>query len=261
MLRTWRRTLPCALGLGGLVILLSGCGNRDRSAQTQNYSVERSPIAASAQQATTPIASSPVPTDSIFRAPVRHELNTTIQSTFTSTPTYTPNPIIVERATLNAMSTATGLAVLTEVATNPTFTPRPTRTTGPTHTPVPLPLGIIPNGDYGIHVCSCGFEDHWRAIVNRNYLEVWAGGYSQPPNQGLVMVITRSLDRGPSSRTFYSTPLAAGSVHVVSVEGLMLTLATQSGEQFKFDASSRQWLSSTPLPSASVVPNTPSPTP
>jgi hypothetical protein len=157
----------------------------------------------------------------------------------TPLPTRTPNPRYLEKIREITTVVETQVAFATYVALTPQ---PPTPTYPPPQTPWPLPTGILPTAHIGIRMCECGFESAWRQVHNNEYLEVFTGHYTNPADQGMVMVLTRTLDYGPTSKYFYNTPARAGSVHIVSVDGMRLTLATPGGQQFVFDAEQRTWI-------------------
>jgi hypothetical protein len=107
-----------------------------------------------------------------------------------------------------------------------------------------LPLGIRESPELGMHVCYCAFNNAWREILNNEYVNAYAGGYREPSDLGLLMVYTMSRDGLRSSGFFqYATPSRVGWVRIESVNGTLLTLLAQNGQQFVFDVQTRTWVS------------------
>jgi hypothetical protein len=94
-------------------------------------------------------------------------------------------------------------------------------------------------------LCECRLGSGWRGIVNGEYMDVWAGAYKYDADQGVLLVFTRTLtlSRSSGERPEYTTPARVGSVRIVAADGLRLTLEAGNGQQFIFDAGTRQWVS------------------
>jgi len=147
------------------------------------------------------------------------------------------------KATLDASNQQTRVARITAVALTPTQPPVPFPLV--TARPVDLPLGIDDYRPGALHGCDCVFNNHWRGRTNGQYIDVYAGAGGLDflhLDQGILMVETSTLNLSDHSLDFYLTPIKAGPVHIVSVDGLRLTLLSTDNTQFVFDADTRTWV-------------------
>ena len=121
----------------------------------------------------------------------------------------------------------------------------PTRTPLPTVTPIPtqLALGIFNNTDLIWPTSKYIFTNGWRDHANNTYLTIFAGGYRDNPQQGVIFVIIRTDDyRQVTELTFYGSPVPAGSLRITAADGSRLTLTATNNQQFIFDVATRQWV-------------------
>jgi hypothetical protein len=134
-----------------------------------------------------------------------------------------------------------------------TSTPTPTPALPPTATPEPastVALGTFdcprPPTPADPPLQSC-----WRGKLNGAYITVGAGlagasptGSTPASNQGVIVVADGTeVYAPPPGSTVYTTPQAVGAVHIRSVEGTRLTLATSDpAVTFVFDLQTRQWV-------------------
>lgn len=180
----------------------------------------------------------------------------------TYTPRFTPRPTRTRLPTITAIPTAqrtaaaaTEIARLTHVAagrearhTRVALTQAPTITPG---RPLPQPsptfiMGELPGcgniNSAGPQAYSC-----WRALIDGQIVEIYAGreGRDGNPAQGLVWVRIRG--QGQQGMSVYQTPQQLGAVRITAVNGSQVTVepvgAATPQQEFVFDIQNRQWLS------------------
>ena len=173
---------------------------------------------------------------------------------------------IGERLTLRSNNgTLFYFDVLTRQWVGPPPTPAPSppthtpgrRPAAPTFTPVigMLP-GCLPFGNGAGIPYNC-----WQGLVNGQLLILKAGvgGYGHDQTQGFVWVNTPEQREDGSD--IYFTPQQIGPVKIVSVNGLIFTLAPAEPGfppvTFVFDLATRQWVTPGPSPVPSSLPPTP----
>jgi hypothetical protein len=147
----------------------------------------------------------------------------------------------------------TALATRVASGTPYMFTPFPIPTTAPQPTPI---LGIAPQcgeADKDFQYGSC-----WSGLVNSEYLFVTSGGSRDNRSQGLLLVVTSTLDlkeHGPLQT--YETPTHAGRIQIAQVTWPRMTLlaAANNGPaaQFAFNLLTRTWETAGPCPLAPVA--------
>lgn len=163
-----------------------------------------------------------------------------------------PAPAATARAEQIEHSKAEALARLT-----PSPGPSPTLSRGPSPVQeISAGLGvIIDDPQTPLRPQAFAGLNQWRKeIAPGRYLSVWAGsegggGITGPTRQGALFVAVHGDTWSDLEQTgFYPTPQVAGAVRVVGATGDRLTLLSQDGATFIFDASSRIFLSSAGLP-------------
>ncbi len=83
------------------------------------------------------------------------------------------------------------------------------------------------------------FVNYWQGHVRDEWVSVYAGSQVADPNQGGVVVVPYGAPPGE----FLPTPVAAGSVTIISAQGTMLTLQAEDGTTFVFDVDSGSYAS------------------
>ncbi|MHB8456054.1 MAG: hypothetical protein ACYDDO_15515 [Acidiferrobacterales bacterium] len=128
--------------------------------------------------------------------------------------------------------------------------------------PVPL-TGIVPGemvgGEFGAGGSAYLIENGWFGTVNGERVEVLAGAMRFDPTSGgaeqydpltvhgFVTIIVGTVGKpGARSNRVY-TPTAVGSLHIVAVQGTVLTLQSRQGSMFSLDVVTEQM---TPLASS-----------
>ncbi len=130
--------------------------------------------------------------------------------------------------------------------------------------PKPAPLtGIIPGdmvgGEFGAGGSAYLIENGWFGTVNGERVEVLAGAMRFDPTSGgsvqydpqtvhgFVTIIVGTVGKpGARSNRVY-TPTAVGSLHIIAVQGTVLTLQSRQGEKFSLDLATEKM---TPLASS-----------
>lgn len=123
---------------------------------------------------------------------------------------------------------------------NPARVPPNPEQAGPEVRPGPWPAGIFGKEEADFPTGSgYEFENLWRKVIHGQFVAVYAGGRSDQPTEGVVLVMT--IEPGTWGHRFdaYVTPIA-GHVVIVSADGLRLTLRSKSdGSEVVFDVESR----------------------
>lgn len=83
------------------------------------------------------------------------------------------------------------------------------------------------------------FGNYWTGHVRDRWVSVYAGSQDADPTQGGVVAVPYGSPPGQ----FLPTPVAAGSVKIVSAEGITLTLLATDGTTFVFDVESESFVS------------------
>ncbi|MGH8527233.1 MAG: hypothetical protein ACREXY_24415, partial [Gammaproteobacteria bacterium] len=83
------------------------------------------------------------------------------------------------------------------------------------------------------------FVNYWVGHVRDQWVSVYAGSQDADPNQGGVVIEPYGAPPGQ----FLPTPVAAGSVKIVSAEDTRLTLLAMDGTSFVFDVESESFVS------------------
>jgi hypothetical protein len=83
------------------------------------------------------------------------------------------------------------------------------------------------------------FVNYWVGHVCDQWVSVYAGSQDADPTQGGVVVMPYGAPPGE----FLPTPVAAGSVKIVSAEGATLTLLATDGTTLVFDVESESFVS------------------
>jgi hypothetical protein len=135
-------------------------------------------------------------------------------------------------------------------------------TIAPVLTERPWPSGIFRASDYPDTFKSYIFHTVWFGTSNGNLLMAYSGAYIANPTQGVIMVQMMQRGQGliPGVGGFYNAPAAAGSLRIISANGHVLTLQSDSGDSFLFDADSRILMDGNGDPVPTDTP-TPEPTP
>ncbi len=82
------------------------------------------------------------------------------------------------------------------------------------------------------------FVNYWVGHVGDQWVSVYAGSQDADPTQGGVVV----MPKGSPPGQFLPTPVAAGSVKIVSAQGTTLTLLAADGTTVVFDVRSESYV-------------------
>ena len=122
------------------------------------------------------------------------------------------------------------------------------------------PTGILEEGgaDFYYPTYDVIIYNKWQDVVNENgeWALVCAGSMYTDPTQGLVLIPSQPVQ-------IYLTPTKAGSVRIVAVQNLRLTLISENGTTFYFDVPGRRFVDSLTEVAPTVTPyrsSTPTPT-
>lgn len=116
----------------------------------------------------------------------------------------------------------------TKPSKNPNWRPSPS-------TPEAWATGIVETNQAPFPADSYTISNQWQEVVGGKHLIVYAGSEGQDASQGLVIVMTWSLDlqtvTGPH---VYITRSHSGALRITGVSAQHLTLTSTSGVQFVF---------------------------
>lgn len=71
----------------------------------------------------------------------------------------------------------------------------------------------------------------WQEMIDGRYLTVFAGGLSEDPDQGVIVIYDDSTEK----YTIYTSPTKEGSFRIIAVEGLNLILETNQKTRLYFN--------------------------
>jgi hypothetical protein len=139
----------------------------------------------------------------------------------------------------------------TEFAARPVpAKPIPPRAKDPSHKP-PLPPSLVEKPPQGIVESGqaplparYAIQNQWQArLGDGDWLQVWAGSLRDDPEQGLLVEqrVNHHFTQRETPRVI-EAPYGAGSLKIVSANGMTLYLVDASGGRFRFDARIRQLL-------------------
>lgn len=106
----------------------------------------------------------------------------------------------------------------------------------------PRVTGIIENPSVPFYSGDVHINNAWQELVNGYYITVYAGSLAEDPTQGIVIIIREYPDFILSDRLFTSEK--AGSLRIITVDGLRLLLQTENKQSFYFDVPAVRFVSS-----------------
>ncbi len=99
----------------------------------------------------------------------------------------------------------------------------------------PWAAGIIESGQAPLPGDLYVINNQWQEQVDGVHLSVYAGSEAQDPSEGVLIVITTSLDLqttvGPHA---YLTPTHTGALQITGAKGQYLVLTSTNGARFSF---------------------------
>lgn len=123
------------------------------------------------------------------------------------------------------------------------------------HTPPPITPGLK---DLPQPFGKMMWSNAWKEYVGDGITEVFAGWDQLEPEQGVLLVQVRSLNRDLLSSTVFRTSDKVGALRIESVSGTVLNITAANGDLFTFDAATSEFVEAavTPEPptaAASVI--------
>lgn len=106
----------------------------------------------------------------------------------------------------------------------------------PNPTEPPMPRGIIWGGPGPFSGTDFQMENMWQDEYNGDWWLAYAGAEGPDPSQGSLIMLQLQMPRFPTKvirNIRLTTP--GGSLHIVAVENMMMTLENTSGQRFVFD--------------------------
>lgn len=141
-----------------------------------------------------------------------------------------------KQATLDKDATARAEGMKNRATLAPDLTQayRAIPTSGPTEKPL---TGIIPSSEVGqpFPGAYALIQNEWAEVINGKTVIVYAGKYTENPNQGFVAVQNGLPSEKNFSTKEYPTPVKEGSVKITQANNLLLTLTTEKGTTEIFD--------------------------
>jgi hypothetical protein len=101
--------------------------------------------------------------------------------------------------------------------------------------------GIFPGSEGMIRPSQAQINNYWQGSVDGQSVMVFAGAAADNPNQGLVVVVTASLDPNVSDIYFVTVlaPGETGTLRVVDESDGLITLETPNGTKLMFNLSEK----------------------
>ncbi len=209
-------------------------------------------LCACSDQNSSPTVSSAVSTLSVGSL-ITTATNTSISTASVTTAAYTTSAGTTTSTTLTVTTAATTPNQVPSTRANVTTAPTSTRATPAVSVPAPMTSGLptpatgndpktgIQEANPPYKAAYAVMVNQWTGYVNTKLVTIYAGHFTEHPEQGLVTV---QYDR-PGDPTYklieYATPLKEGKVQITSVDNLILHLKTEKGSTFTFDYNSRQF--------------------
>lgn len=110
------------------------------------------------------------------------------------------------------------------------------------HTDPPWETGLFE--DPGSPELSRGFDfdTRWNAVIDGKLTTVFSGAYEEDALQGVIMVQLWERHGGivPGTGGLYLATYGSGSLRIEAAEGNVLTLSSESGDTFYFDAEAQE---------------------
>ena len=147
---------------------------------------------------------------------------------------------------------------ITPVTINPNETPQFIPWTSP-----PFETGIFEGQTGDFHSFDAKIENHWKGIVNGNYVIVFAGVSVNDPNQGFIAVQVTSPNTRKTDGSRYPSPTKSGTLRIMEAKGNVLAIQSADGDKFYFHVLAQQYVSSfkdNPPPVNPFLVNTSTPT-
>jgi len=102
-------------------------------------------------------------------------------------------------------------------------------------TPETWPSGIFQRSIAPFPSSLYTIKNQWQNVVGGAHVQVYAGTETANPSQGIVAIVTTSLDLQTVQSATYPTPSADGAVQITAANGAQLTLTTTNGSSLTFN--------------------------
>jgi hypothetical protein len=102
--------------------------------------------------------------------------------------------------------------------------------------------GIFEGGEGLFRSSEAVIENHWQAVLDEKYIQVFAGVSGSDPSQGVVYIVTTAQDRIHTDIKMVLSQPNSGSLKIVGEENLVLTLENQDGTVYQFDIQEKTFL-------------------
>jgi hypothetical protein len=129
-----------------------------------------------------------------------------------------------------ATSQAEGIRRLTEMPTEAELARRQLRTPKVTVRPKERLTGIIERPAVALSQAFI-IDNAWQELVDGRYITVFAGAFSEDPDQGVLVIYDDSSDK----YTIFASPSKDGGFRIVTAENFNLTLETTKKVKVYFD--------------------------
>ena len=106
-------------------------------------------------------------------------------------------------------------------------------------TPESWPSGIFQSSEAPFPSALYTIQNEWQDVVLGQHVQVYAGVLTAHPMQGVLIAQTVSMDLSTVKDMAYPGPVQDGPLHIVSVAGTKLTVASAHGQTFIFDVVTR----------------------
>ncbi|MFN2589953.1 MAG: hypothetical protein ABR518_04210 [Actinomycetota bacterium] len=101
------------------------------------------------------------------------------------------------------------------------------------------PAGVFADGEYPSS--EYVFANRWTGTIGGRHVTVYAGSHAADPNQGVLLMMTVSLDLTRVRATAYTSPTPVGSLWISGRHGGTLGLRANDDSRLRFDLSDRSF--------------------
>lgn len=169
------------------------------------------------------------------------------------------NPTVDDHAAILASMAAARDAALQKIQADPG--PALLSKSGPVPpaaTPEPWPQGLLSYAVAPVSPADYVFNNQWQWDINGHHVQVYAGavGHDSPEaGRGLLWVRETAFDLAVlPAGGFFLAPSGTGTLSIESYDGMELTVTSQNGQTFLFDAKSLTFTGADGYPIASDTP-------
>ena len=107
-----------------------------------------------------------------------------------------------------------------------------------------IETGIFPGSEGMVRPSLAEINNYWQGVVAGQIVQAFAGSSSDDPQQGVIVVVTSSMDPASSDIHFDVVPAPGetGSIHAVSETNGVLTLENETGTILLFSVAEKRFL-------------------